>query len=266
MKRLLLALLFPLALAAQTVVNPSFEVNPSVPNFSQGTGGPWGTAAPSGWTMTGNGGLWQPDTTVCGYNSLPNGATVAWSDGATFSQDVGQAQANQVYTLTVFVGHRGCQPTANFTISLYSGTTLLCQTVGTNANIPQNTFVSENCSATITAAPMADLVIQLSASGSEVDFDEVSLVAVATGPPPPFLFQLQGGPLVNFPMYIPPACGPNDGTCSIQIQVVMPANLCSTDPTGQTMTCTGTSGQINLLKNITLPVPQTQTIPVAVTQ
>jgi hypothetical protein len=85
----------------------------------------------------------------------------------------------------------------------------------------------------------------------------------AAGPPPPYVFQLQGGPKVTFPMTSPPACTPADGTCSITIQISAPVGtVCTTDSTGTI--CTGAVGTLSLVKSVTLPVPQTQTIPVAV--
>lgn len=75
-----------------------------------------------------------------------------------------------------------------------------------------------------------------------------------TAPPSPFVFQLQGGPKVTFPMTAPPACTPADGTCSIAIQVCMPDGV----------TCMTGIGTLSLLKTVTLPVPQTQTTIVAV--
>jgi hypothetical protein len=178
MKRLVIALLFALPLYAQTpvpIVNPSFDVTPSVPNFSQGEGGAWGSTAPVGWNMTGgNGGLWQPDTSSCGYKSIPDGITVAWSDGATFSQDLGPIQSNTIYTVTVYVGHRNCEPTNTYIISLLAGNTSLCSWTGSNSTIPVGTFVAEvnNCQ---TATPSGDLILQFSSAGTEVNFDDVSV-------------------------------------------------------------------------------------------
>ena len=77
---------------------------------------------------------------------------------------------------------------------------------------------------------------------------------LSIGPPPPFVWQMPGLGTATFPMNIPPACGPSDGTCSIQIQV------CDTSKTPP-VCMTSSQGTITLLKNITLPAPQQQSIP-----
>ena len=74
------------------------------------------------------------------------------------------------------------------------------------------------------------------------------------GPPPPFVWVMPGLGTATFPMNIPPACGPSDGTCSIQIQV------CDTSKTPP-VCMVSSQGTITLLKNITLPTPQQQAIP-----
>lgn len=83
------------------------------------------------------------------------------------------------------------------------------------------------------------------------------LFAFKLGPPPPFVWNMPGLGNVTFPMQIPPACGPSDGVCSIQIQV------CDTSQTPP-VCLTASQGTLSLIKTVTLPVPQTQTIPVAV--
>lgn len=84
-----------------------------------------------------------------------------------------------------------------------------------------------------------------------------ALTLTPSGPPPPFVWIMPGLGTATFPMQIPPACGPNDGTCSIEIQVcdtsVNPPNC-----------ITSSQGTITLLKNVTLPTPQQQSIPLVV--
>jgi len=267
---LTMALLIALPVVAQTpitVQNPSFSVSPSAPNA--GEGGNWGYAPISGWTVSGSIGLWQPDTTGCGFSSAA-GQTLAWINSGTLSQDLTgiSAVAGQTYSLTVQVGLRGCFGSVNYTISLMAGSSVLCTINANNSALSSGTLVTQTISCPASSpAPVGDLNIVITVPPNQSGQLEIGTVGLSlSGPPAPYVFQLQGGPSIQFPMSAPPACGASDGTCSIQIQVVVPASSCSTDPTGQTMTCTGTSGQINLLKNITLPVPQTQTIPVAVTQ
>lgn len=185
---LLLALFTAPVLMAQTqvsIVNPSFEVSPNVPNASPGEGGPWGYAPIGGWTATGGqSGLWQPDTSSCGYTSVPNGSTVLWNDGATVSQVLTvPAQANSIYTVTVYVGHRGCEPTNSYTITLSAGTTVLCSWTGSNSSIPADTFVAEMNTCTTTGTPpTGNLTISLASGGTEVDFDNVSISVSLLGP------------------------------------------------------------------------------------
>ncbi len=78
---------------------------------------------------------------------------------------------------------------------------------------------------------------------------------VPAGPPPPFVWVMPGLGTATFTMYVPPACGPNDGTCSIAIQV------CDTSQTPP-LCMTAPIGTLSLLKTISLPTPQTQTIPI----
>jgi hypothetical protein len=70
----------------------------------------------------------------------------------------------------------------------------------------------------------------------------------------PLVWVMPGLGTATFPMNIPPACSPTDGTCSIQIQV------CDTSKTPP-VCMTSSQGTITLLKNVTLPTPQQQSIP-----
>jgi hypothetical protein len=185
----ILRVLFSLALLilvpfsyAQTqipVVNPSFEQGFAA--SGNGAGGPWSYQTPTGWTKSGGGnsGLWQPDTSGCGYKSIPDGTTVVWNDGVTISQDLQQpALASQIYLVTVWVGHRNCEPPNSYTITLLAGTTPLCTWVGSNSTIPVGTFAAQiNTCQTTATPPSGDLTISLSSNGVEVEFDDVSISA-----------------------------------------------------------------------------------------
>jgi hypothetical protein len=186
--KIALFLLLASPLAAQTVVpivNPSFEQGFVAAGNAVGAGGAYSLQSPTGWTRlptSSNSGLWQPDTSTCGYKTVPDGSTVWWSNGATITQDLKQpALPLTIYTVTVYVGHRNCFPTSTYTISLLAGSTVLCSWTGTNAAIPLGSFAAE-VNACTTVAPSGDLTVSLSSGGEEVDFDDVSISYVATVP------------------------------------------------------------------------------------
>jgi hypothetical protein len=243
MKRLLLILLLAGSLSAQTIQNPSFELSPPTsPNWNYGP-------VPN-WQCTGGQlGLFSP--TASQVHSGVTGLTTLWLNaGTACTQDAGPVAANTSYLLTVSVGSQ-IGFNGSYTLS-YAG----CSVSGTTG---QGILVPVTL-----ACPNAtgELLISLSTTSGQVLFDNLSLTI--PGPPPPFVFQLQGGPAVTFMMFVPPACSSADGTpCSIQIQVIIPpAAVCTTDAVG-TMTCTAPTGQINLVKST---ASQTQTVPVAVAQ
>ena len=187
-KFLALALLLLASVAkAQTfipVINGSFEQGAAV-SGGVGTGGPWSNQVPAGWTKTGSGnsGLWTPDSTVCGYKSIPDGSTVVWNDGATFTQDLGVAVVtNNIYSVTAYVGHRGCQGTSTYSISLLAGDTVLCSWSGTNSTIPINTFNAVTNSCPILTDQSGDLKVSFTSFGTEADFDNVSVSYTSSVP------------------------------------------------------------------------------------
>jgi hypothetical protein len=95
-------------------------------------------------------------------------------------------------------------------------------------------------------------------AGQNGSTGNVLMAAYANAPPPPpqpFVWVMPGLGTATFPMQIPPACGPNDGTCSIAIQV------CDTSQTPP-LCMTAPIGTLSLIKTISLPTPQVQTIPV----
>ena len=93
----------------------------------------------------------------------------------------------------------------------------------------------------------------------------INAIDLEPGEPQPFVYTLPGLGTATFSMFIPPTCGPNDGTCSIQIQITAAtgAMTCSTGSSG-TITCVGDAGTLSLIKNVTLPTPQAITVPVVV--
>ena len=96
--------------------------------------------------------------------------------------------------------------------------------------------------------------ITSAAFGVSQDWSMILLALQPVVPPTkPFVYQLQGGPNVTFPMTIPPACGPTDGpNCTITIQI--------TDANGNVV-LSGVTGTISLVKS---GAQGTQVVPVAV--
>lgn len=173
MKTLLLATcLLASSAFAQTVTNPSFETAP-VPT------GTWniGPAAFHGWTLTGGtGGLWQPLGTL-----LPasDGPTVAWLNGGSLSQDLGVApRLNTIYTLTISVGHRSDGYATTYQIALTDAGASFCATGGDSSTIPAGTWTTVTLTCPIGASqPIGNLGILISATGSQLDFDNVRLTS-----------------------------------------------------------------------------------------
>jgi hapalindole biogenesis HpiC1 cyclase-like protein len=110
-----------------TVNNPSFETLPSggLP-FGCGSGCSYSSATTAipipGWTASGGEntqvGQFQPGTNSGNFqyfNSIPDGNTVAYSNGGSISQTVGQTvELGVVYTLQVDLGLRNDLPDPGF--------------------------------------------------------------------------------------------------------------------------------------------------------
>lgn len=166
-----------------TVLNPSFEVtNPLT--ISCGSGCAYNFGPIPDWTLTGNGGSWQPNATY--YNlPLPDGSIVAYSNGGTISQTLATSlAANTTYTLSVDVGHRLDGFVTDYSIALAAGGVVQNSFGGSNGAIPIGTFADETVTFTTgaTVAP-GDLTIVLTSDGSQADFDNVRLTA-STVPEP----------------------------------------------------------------------------------
>lgn len=160
------------------IQNASFETTSSV----LGPGG-YNYGPIPGWTITGTGGSWQPNSSY--YNlPLPDGNVVAFSSGAILSQTLTgvSLQPNSTYTLTVAVGNRldGFSSGGQYTIQLDAGSTVLATVTGSNSSITPGTFMdvvlTYSTGATVTPG---DLAIVLSTSGTQGNFDNVRL----TDPP-----------------------------------------------------------------------------------
>ena len=108
-----LAMTFPVRAGVIAVVNPSFETLPAggLPLGACGAGCSYSEDAIPGWLVTGNlTGQFQPGVQAGNFayfNSVPDGITVAYTDGGSISQTVAATVALGVtYTLSVDQGVR----------------------------------------------------------------------------------------------------------------------------------------------------------------
>ena len=101
------------ARADVSITNPSFETLPpgglTYETCGVGCSDSYNVPIP-GWTSGINTGQWQPGSSSGNFtyfNYVPNGLTVAFSNGGPITQTVGATVvAGDIYTLSVFVGDR----------------------------------------------------------------------------------------------------------------------------------------------------------------
>ena len=172
------------------ITNASFQtIDPNNPLiFSSPGSGIWNNGPIPGWTITGgNAGSWQPGVPGS-FTSLPDGNTVAYSNGATISQTLNASLApNTIYALSVDVGHRfeglNGLPTG-YTIELLAGGMLLDSIGGFSGDIQMGTFQDVSFSYTTGAAPLpGNLGIELISNGIQSQFDNVVLTATPVPEP-----------------------------------------------------------------------------------
>jgi hypothetical protein len=181
--------------AAIPVNNFSFEnapggfANAPLPLTGCGTGCSYSNdAVIPGWTAT-SGGLFEPGPgfpggTTAYFNSIPDGVTIAYSNGGTITQNVGSVTgAGLLYTLMVDIGLRKDLPNGPLgTAQLLIGSTVVNATGVTPAPGSFATFTATYLS---TPANVGQAIaIQLTSTGSQGDFDNVRLDASATVPEP----------------------------------------------------------------------------------
>jgi len=185
-----------------TVTNASFETLPAggLPYASAGSHYSIDTGIP-GWTTSGTGeyGEWQTNGNF--LSSIPNGSTVAYSNGGTISQTVGvTAQAGLTYTLMVAQGYRYDGPDLG-TIALDIGSTVIDATPATIPVQYSGTWVTYTATFTVPAADAGlPITIELSTpAGGQADWDNVSLTdAVPQSVSEPGTLVLLGGALAGF--------------------------------------------------------------------
>jgi hapalindole biogenesis HpiC1 cyclase-like protein len=206
----LLAFSFCLALAAGQlradsvgVQNASFEtVGVGGLPDGCGSGCAYNFGPIPGWTLTGAGGSFQPNSTY--FSSVPNGSIIAFTNGS-ISQDLGVSLLpDTTYTLTVDVGNRLDLITSgsNYSIALEAGSTVLDAISGSNGAITPGTFQAETLTFTTgSTVASGDLTIDLSnLVGGQSDFDNVQLTAVAA--PEPSSLLLLGSALGLLALFI----------------------------------------------------------------
>lgn len=166
MRRLALLLLFASPLVAQTVTNGSFEASPPTGNYDY--------RCPQGWTCKGQ--YWgMQNPTVAQLPVVPDGKTVLWMQGATATQDLGPSDTTKNYTLTYFVGSQSSFPAPkSYSVSLG----IPCTTSGAGP-----TTAGVMVQQTLTCTGTGELLLTLTAGGSQAMFDNVVLTSTPTGPP-----------------------------------------------------------------------------------
>jgi len=185
--RFLLGLLFALPLYAQTSIpiqNPSFGA--AVTWQATGSYGSYEYGNVPGWTLVAgaSGGVQSLSSSY--FTAYPNSGNQAlFLNSGNVTQDLGVAvQPNTNYSLTFYVGHRLDNANAVATAQLFIGTTPLCSLAVNEASIPAGIFAAStlNCS-TGSSVPTGDLIIWLGTSGTQANFDALSLTSSSTTGP-----------------------------------------------------------------------------------
>jgi hypothetical protein len=166
------------------VNNPSFETLPGggLPFTSCGVGCSYSIDSIPGWTNSGNTGQFRPGSSsgnLAYFNYVPDGITVAYSNGGTISQTVGATvQAGVIYTLSVELGNRSDngggyanQGSADLLINGH-------QYVATGVEAALGTWTTWTAYYTGTIADAGkSITIELNALAPQGNYDNVSLSA-----------------------------------------------------------------------------------------
>lgn len=180
-KMFLLWLLFALPLAAQTSIpiqNPSFDA--TVTFTSTGSYGGFEYGVVPSWTLApgSSGGVQSLSTAY--FTAYPNsGNQGLFLNSGNVTQDLGiAAQPNTNYSLTFYVGHRLDGEAVTATAQLFIGSTSLCSLAVNEANIPAGAFAASTLTCpTGATVPSGDLIIWLGTSGTQANFDALSLTS-----------------------------------------------------------------------------------------
>jgi hypothetical protein len=176
------------------VANFSFETLPSggLPLSTAG-GGAYSLGPISGWTNSGMSGQLQPGSDTAYFNYIPDGITVAYSNdpGGTITQGVGTVAANTTYTLQVDLGFRKDGNDSLGAVALLVGSTPI-QATGVAPTIGNWSTFTATYSSVATDIGKT-LTIQLTATGTQSNFDNVRLTASPGVPTTQILPQLAFG-------------------------------------------------------------------------
>jgi hypothetical protein len=164
-----------------TVLNPSFEVPPPggfpLPNTNCAPGCSYSEPGPiPDWTTVGDTGLFQPgnplNTTY--FNTLPDGPTVAYTNGGSVSQTVGTTTvAGDTYTLNVEVGFRKDVPDPGTVTLFIDGNPFVAS--GTPQQLSGNWSLYTAIGIATTTGGL--ITIDLSSPSAQGDWDSVTLSA-----------------------------------------------------------------------------------------
>jgi hypothetical protein len=176
--------LAPCALAGViTVANPSFEILPAggLPNGC-GPSCSYSIAAIPEWATTGESGQFQPGppATTAYFDTVPDGITVAYTNGGTISQTVAAtAVAGDTYTLNTEVGVRHDVGDPGLVELVVGGHTVLA----TGSSPQPGGWADWTASYKATAADAGvPIEIILSSSGVQGDWDDVRLTSSVPEP------------------------------------------------------------------------------------
>jgi hypothetical protein len=192
----LLIVVSPSVAGPIAIQNPSFE-NPLC-------GSPGSACGPVGWTISGGfAGAFLP--TSAAWDSIPDGSQVAWSNGGTLTQALADSiLPDTVYTLSVWVSQRWSAGSFLPQIELLGGDTPLFAMNNSNAGGSAPTTNTDGTygwvnwtmswtspsSGAIIGQPLA---ISLGSSGTQTDFDSVSLDVFAAVPEPSAIVLVAAG-------------------------------------------------------------------------
>jgi len=164
------------------ITNPSFEIYPATGLTACGAGCSFEVGTVSGWTVVGTGGEFKPGppsgiTTF--FNTVPDGTTVAFSNGGSISQIVGATVADgTTYTLTVAVGARKNTADTASEALVINGNTYVA--TGTFPALHSGNWTDFTVTYVGTLADAGKPIkIQLSSGGLQSNWDAVTLDAEA---------------------------------------------------------------------------------------